>query len=547
MKNIILKKKNCGLAGAGLVLVAMIFPLAAPRAQTDLSLRIRSLGEFLAGITDDELTDIFLNPARAGLISTEQVYMAYLPSRRLELPFPSMSNPIFNRVELLPDEGDYSSWGFTPIAFSYVVPIGETLRSSLGFEVFTSNSDNMDSNSSTTLRDYYSGDYINTQYMESANRNAIDHFLCDGAIAGSVGKGFIGVRLKGSYDRKSSAGAFSRTDNKASIETIGESSTDYDYSYSSNVYERTAFAVSGGIYKTESVLKDLVLTFEGVKHVFPGSISNINYENSDTDGNGRGFYGGTPTLNRDKISFDSHRDYLQVGFFMRAHLNLPKELKSVNEIAWLSAGGDGAAEFHNGYFHLDSPYDQFFDEHIGYDYDGSFTKLYIGTTLGRSQNIGEDLLFIWGLKAAYMRWDFDEKGMGDISLVYSDEYFPDSVNLATLYAKRNTDFEESISLIIPAGLEWNIKDTVLFRIGAQFVAVHSKTDRAYTQEISEIISPVSISTFQEEVDDHLSYISSVQFTNGFEVKFTDKLVLDLYTASSINLASYGYLSLQYRF
>jgi hypothetical protein len=114
------------------VLVASILasPLACG-AQTDYSIRIRSLDVTFAGLLDDFLTDVYLNPARLSELDSSMVYAAKLPYTRLRGTFPTVSRYSLSWVE---DEYIDNIGSLEPVALSFLGVAGGKTAFSIAAE-----------------------------------------------------------------------------------------------------------------------------------------------------------------------------------------------------------------------------------------------------------------------------------------------------------------------------------------------------------------------------------------------------------------------------
>ena len=115
-----------------LVLLVLVSPHLAG-AQTETSLRIRSLATSFGGILDDFLTDVYLNPARVSQLDRPMAYAATFPSRSIQAAYPIARAFLYRSGWV---ESGYLSYAIAPVGLSYFGTIGNALAFSVGAEVY---------------------------------------------------------------------------------------------------------------------------------------------------------------------------------------------------------------------------------------------------------------------------------------------------------------------------------------------------------------------------------------------------------------------------
>ena len=121
------------------ILAAMAVPLlpaTVATAQTANSYRILSLGAPFAGIVDDYLTDVFLNPARVGELDGHLVYATHT-ARSISAPYPTHEVNSYSRGQI-PYEWLTPGTSASAITFGYFSPLGDGWALSVGTEVYVS-------------------------------------------------------------------------------------------------------------------------------------------------------------------------------------------------------------------------------------------------------------------------------------------------------------------------------------------------------------------------------------------------------------------------
>jgi hypothetical protein len=125
-----------------LVLSLLASPLFGV-AQTDYSLRIRSLDVAFAGLLDDFLTDVYLNPARLAELDSSMVYGLTLPNKSISSSFPVVSYYRWN-YEWIEDQYYPSVGGADPVALAFFGVLAGKTAFSIGAEFGVSTGDSWD-------------------------------------------------------------------------------------------------------------------------------------------------------------------------------------------------------------------------------------------------------------------------------------------------------------------------------------------------------------------------------------------------------------------
>ncbi len=518
-------------------------------AQTDYSLRMYSLGTTFAGIIEDLPTDVFLNPARAGFVEQREVHAGVLPGRTYSIPFPSAAG-MYSRYNtiLIPNEDHYMSFSYTPVLLGAFLPIGGTRSMFVGFEAAVSHDERLSSDGQVEIRDDYSGAYARTHSSETVDRNNRSHYLVDAGVAWGIGGGSVGLRARVSFERYENSDWDSYETTRTRIRDFGDSYLEMSNNSSEFRFERLSTSVSLGVSGIRRVLRDLVFTLERVGYTYPVEQGGLDYNDDDLDGNGISYYGGTPTIERTDYMYDSNRDYTELGFSVRVHLEPGAGFRTAHYFSYRFGDGEGDASSNARRFETNTPYDRLKDVNLIHDYDGSFSRVYALTTVGRVEEIHRGVVLAWGLSGVYSRWKFDEGGSGDLDLLISDEYYPDSLRVTSPYEKKHHDLETRQYLSIPFALEWKINKFIVLRLGAKLTASRRKLERSYMQavDVTDFQSPVVTEPVTHEYSVEYSVYSV--FDNGVGITFKDRLRIDLYHRfGGFDFAEYDLITASYSF
>jgi hypothetical protein len=517
--------------------------VSVARAQTDYSLRMYSLGRNLAGILDDELSDIFLDPARAAAITKSEGYIAYLPSRSIEIPFPIISSVSYSSSSISPSEYDRISYSFHPITLNYLAPLGNNLKTSISFEIYTSGSDRADSNEYISFSNY--NNLFRVSDYEHIYRTDTEHLICNLVLAADVNRGCLGFSLKAAYDTEEVVYASEYKYTYTPLLNTGEISLDDSYGSYTRKYEKSSFTLSTGYWASNSTIRDAVLGFGAARYIYPASANSWSLSDEDADGNGLGFSGYPPEWVLDQASYDSHRDYHEFSIFARTHFDFGGKLRSINTISWSKATGDGGAfldKKHEDYSSTSEMMSDLFD----YKYDGDLSSFYASSCIGRAGEIYENIILAAAIKGAYSRREFDEDCAGGVSAQYASSSYSDTFSYQGDYFLNHHSKEEYYYLVVPIAVEWKVHEFVSLRLGAEFSASHDM-ENVHDQDFQ----PGNLQDLPYDgggqLDYDLTYGTSARFMNGVGINVKDRLIIDLVTLSGVNLASYGYLAARYRF
>ncbi|NIM20615.1 MAG: hypothetical protein GTO51_10365 [Candidatus Latescibacteria bacterium] len=518
-------------------------------AQTDYSLRIRSLSEHLAGLVDDPLTDVFLNPARLGAFERFELYGTRLPGKSIEFPFRIPSSAYFHD-EL---QESYSlSTGYEPIVLSSFIP-GNERALSIGVEVDWEGYDQADRQFRYRPEtDPVDGIERSSYAWERASDTK--HVLLD--LSGATfGKAHYGFRVTASHD------SYQRTELNTDISALVEIGPQLNVS--SNVAaiiyfpeaERTNIQAALGMVRPEKRITDIVVGGGLCRQLISVLAVASHVSDNDADRNGIG-YGGEPVrYYYREYRYDSNRDYLGYRLFSRVHWQIMKGLRATHFASWERLEGDGQAAYtFDKKQYLAGNFSEITGERLSYSYDGTVSWLHANTSFGYMEKIHENFHVIFGIRGVYAWRRFEEGNGGDASLFlfeYQSGGSPDSVSLASVYMQKHDAVREVYKLFLPVACEWKVHKFVTLRAGIVFVATRddNKVNTHRSLEAVDIESLFPGATFEMDYD--ITHETFAHFNNGIEVNISEKLILDLlattYYKSSIHLADYAYLSVRYRF
>jgi hypothetical protein len=512
-------------------------------AQTDYSFRIRSMGTSFAGIVDDYLSDVYLNPARAGDIDGTMLYGTWLPSRSLTSSYPYQSN-FFYSTGVVPREVTLVSTSTAPLAVSYL----DSRRSGSAFliaaEAYVSGSDRTDSRPSTR--------FLNSS-VESVEDNDfrssdVMHARVDVVMGQKGTKSPFGVRISGTYDHNRPGSADYRNTTNVSLTAPGEVSRRTEAFFQSADFEQMRLTASAGIHRSDAWVSDVVVggglrvekldTYSSVTSIY----------DSDADKNGQDANGGAVNLEFDEGVYESSRDYSGFTVFGRVHLDHSPTMRSTHRVSWVRLSGDGPA-FHS----FESTEAGFVDRmtvtRFAYDYEGTRSEVRAESMFGYHESITDDVLFAAGLHGVYERSELDEPGTGEVRVTNSGVDNPINGVAVSPYAQLHDNAHELFEIVVPAALEWSVHEFVSLRLGAAFVLLRQDGSGMYAQEVlalgGQSVFPIDARVVS--LDNDVVSSTTITYSNGLGINIKDRVVIDLLVTGSLDFTSYSFLSARFHF
>ena len=519
----------------GFVLAVLLLP-ALTSAQTDTSLRIRSLGSSFEGLLDDYLTDVYLNPARTAELSGPMVYVVRLVPRTIASPFPVAR---LNYSGSYWTENQYHRYGISPIGLSYFGTLGESLAWSLGTEI--------DVNSSEDFRDWYDisawNDEANLRQWSEGSTSTIQHYVVDLSVASRSNP--LGGRITAAYDSDDFGNVYVSETISVLTSDLENLRSDYRSRYSQGKMERLVVSASLGLFMPGRWARDLVIGGGFIEEKLSVDQRETDINDYDADGNGD-WYDNRVRYSRDMDTYVSRRDYTGYNAFARAHLEWSDRIRSVHAGGWSRSTGDGHASLGAETRRFDSMTDFSSDTQMEYGYGGSVDRFSLESSVGYSEVFFGDVLFAFAFHGVYRRTTFDEPADGTVWGENSEA----GASYSSPYFQKHDNTDDYLSLSVPVGVEWQLHKYVALRLGATFFAQRSKTERNLTGDVDELsngellLIPGAWNTQYLNVDSDVD----VRFTNGLEININERFILDFLSyASSINLAQYGHVSARFLF
>jgi hypothetical protein len=515
------------------------------QAQTDYSLRMWSLSRHLSGIVDDALTDAYLNPARLGRLHHTQICGAWLPNKYVTSP---LSVSTTYDLEFGPDVGDGIGYSYTPLAFSFIRPVGDGMVASAGMRAVVSGLDRTSYSPSYDLDEWGSRQTLDQRVGGLDQGDEKVHLLLDLALSGR-GDDTYGLRLTASHNRYRDN--YLNTNSMMSIDlsNLTDTALYENFSYRLKSYEETDIAFSAGLCRSEGRVSDLSIGAAIRKQRVSSSVIRSIIEDTDADRNGDRIGGGSPTLRILQDRQDSYKDYLGFRLFGRAQWQAWEELEFVHTVSWHRSPGDGRTEFLSDDMYYSASYD-ISNRGGEFAYDGVVSDISISTAAGYSEEIYDGFLAMIGVKGVYELISYEEDGDGTAwAFLDQSNGAYDSLYTSSPYAQKHEVDQNLYEVIIPVGCEWKVHDYVTFRIGVEVTMYHSNSDREFKKSVAAIDLPDSFKDHGADVFETVSYDTHARFNTGIEINVRDKLMLELLAFSShsgvVDLARYGFISIRY--
>jgi hypothetical protein len=520
---------------ASLVLCILVWPLACG-AQTDYSLRIRSLDARFAGLLDDFLTDVYLDPARLAELDSSMVYASTLPAASRSGTFPTVSSYGWDR-QWIEDEFMSGIGPDEPVALSYFGVLGGKTAFLVGVELGVDTREEWDD-------DVAAYAYADRAMVVSDRGGGYDddqRYELDIAVAPVTTGNALGARIRGVIDDWSEAGRSVRDNLEWLYADASNPTRRYNSQYVERGSERLELGADVGYSRPSSLLRE---TVAGVVYLSESENSRYReYElyDNDPDNNGIGYGGYPPEAEYEEGEYRNGRDYEGLGGFLRCHLRWSEKLRSAHCASFSRSTGDGSAsmEIENG------GSGTWEAQGLAYDYgEGTLDRWFVQSSLGYHDVVAGRALFAIGLDARYTRTAFDESAAGTFTAESNV-----GLNYGAPYEQTHDNTDESIAVSLPVAMEWPFYKYLTFRIGSAVVAYRTKRDRVLTTNASGLLtgSETDVTAGMEFVDyDNVAEVYA-RFNTGLGFNLKDRFILEVATYSSYEVALANYYELSARF
>ncbi|UCG51944.1 MAG: hypothetical protein JSW58_17565 [Candidatus Latescibacterota bacterium] len=521
-----------------IVFATLVVPALA-WTQTSVSVRMRSLGTPFSGLIDDYLTDVYLNPARVADLDGSMVYALRLPPETIIVPYPTV--PRYSYYLTL-DEVDIVQYGVEPVGLSYFGSVFGGSAISLGTEMYVSNDDRFTGD--VELEDWGAG--LRRREANRGDATEIHHYVLDITLGSSSDTGGRGVRLRADYDR------FDFTEGERTDDLIytGDTAPEIERRLRSRVntreYERATLEIAGGVHRPGTLLREIIVGAGLARDRLVARYGWTGIDDEDVDGNGLDPQGGLASYVYEHKSYESDREYWVYDVFARMHLEWTEHVRTKHILGFTRSDGDGGA----GFVTDDEWYgtaETFRRTDGSYSYDGMTQDIWAETAIGFSTRPVENVLIALAVQGLYRRMDFEEAGPGDASLTSNGGGTDESA-----YAQWHDRKDETFEVSLPVAMEWSFHKYAKLRIGIGLFVDRQEYDYLFTrgaaalEAFSEIPSFVPLARQDRDVETD----TEITYSNGLEININERFVLDLQgggTYSSVNLASFGFISARYRF
>lgn len=526
---------NMSLRGIALVfLLALALPQLAG-AQTQPSLRIRSLGTAFGGILDDYLTDVYLNPARVAQLDRPMAYAATYPSIRFQTAYPVATIYYYDWYF---SELSYVEYDTEPVGLGYFGSIGNSLAFSVGVEVGFKSSERFDERSDS---DTY-GNEIRLRSDGDGWLMDTQHYLLDLSLAPTGGGRSIGARLSAAYDANESGRIYSEHVTEWDVTFPDRVYRRLYLDYFQNEYKRVSVNLALGMFSPDGLLRDVVVKGRMSEHT-------LDAVSRDSRLYTRSFSFEEFSYEVDSNSYLSSREYSEYGVGARVQFGWSERVRSTHELAWAHTTGDGGGEYNID----DEQYDAttyLSNFHVAYGYDGNTDTYAFESTIGYFNDLFDDVTFAFALYGAYSRTELDEIADGEATLLFYDNGIGLDTTFVSPYQQNHGRELENMRLSLPMAVEWEFHKYAKLRIGVALTASRVEDDRVSDQgavELTEGFEDLS-STFNFRDMNAQSGVDAL-FANGLEININDRFIVDLLGqwGTSINVANYGYASVRYKF
>jgi hypothetical protein len=548
---------QAGFAGVLLVLI-IGRPDVTPFAQTSESMRIRSMGDSFAGIVDDPHTDAYLNPARVGDLRNRQIYMARLPNESLIFYYPDNGGVASSVSYILPPEtvpgisgyGWYRS--FTPYTVGLITPVSGSAKLSVAVDVAADGYDDLTNSDELRVVTYTGADESYIDRYTYGNEHSLYHVVADAAIGTGGPESTsprFGIRLRVEYNQTQHGRA--RVDQQLNTGYPASTEITYDYSYDRDrgEYEDTRAELSLGLFRNTGFVAQAVLGGGGERETLANNDFIRSIRDEDYDGNGRDFWGGlTPYYRVEDHEYDAFRSYDGFVLFGRLGLRWSDRVRSFHHVSWRESNGNGDVKTLQDRYYSEVQIEEQYSL-VSYRLDGNNTRFSTDHSFGFINNIRDNLQIVLGVQVLIQYEEFEEDGDGKGSLSVTDGTTANGIE--TPYSQRATYKREYLLLNFPIGLEWSFHRHMAWRFGSQVRATRLDTSGEIKREFDQFEDP----DFDEnllylDINQRITYETSLYFSMGFEFTFWDRLSIDLLSAAttgSFNAANITTAQVKYHF
>jgi hypothetical protein len=541
-----------------IVILAVFVAPSIAEAQTDYSLRIRSLGSSFAGLVDDPFTDAYLNPARVGDLGSRHLYFARFPSRTFSFYYPDVDEWRYRRNYLLPQEvvpGDLNyRWmrSYTPYTIGFVSPVSGATTISIAVEAAVSGYDDGRRSDDFRIYNYSGNDRVTGETSARGDERNVYHFVADVGLgtgnASSEGTRW-GTRLRAAYTRTKQGEMQVTNYYHTGFPNTDEVEYEYGYSQNQGEFERTDAQLSAGLFRNDGFVSQAVIgAGAGRDRLVSVAYARTVYD-EDFDGNGRDGDGYTaPYYTRTDRDYDADRTYDQYEVFARLGFRWGDRVRSFHTVSWQESDGDGAGDYLRDFYYSDSGISKQINT-VSLVTDGSNRSFQTDNSVGFSEQLLDNLLFAFGLRARIEYTEFQEDGAG--TGTFQSTEGTAVIDLEAPYDQFAGYEREYWLLSLPAGLEWSFHRNVAWRFGVDFRATRLDVVSELSRDI-ELPAGEDLDDLLpfEDKDQRIEYATSTYLSMGFTFGFRDRLSLEILTAvsaSGFNAAHVGHALLGFHF
>jgi hypothetical protein len=537
-----------------LALIALIVCVASDAAaQTDYSLRMRTLGLGLSGIVDDPYNDAFLNPARVGDLSARRLYAARLPDRVLSTVLPDQIYYYEDEGVFPPEQPPGDPYelrrSYTPYMVGFVSPLGSSLTGSFTAEIAVKGDDYLVDDNQLWVD--ASPGYENFEYDDVANgrEERFSHAVFDMAFGTGdpeSEKRRFGMRLTAGYDKIDDGRFQSRLSIDPPYADISQIVARYRYERASAEFEAFNLFATLGMYAPRSFLRQLVVGVGAGWEQHENNPLNLQVDDDDYDGDGLDPDGDPARYYVERDEFQSARNYDGGSVFARLGLSWTRRIRSFHRFSWSRSSGDGDAVYRDRTQNTQY-YTNISGERFEYGYDGTIETFQMSNAVGFFEELREDLLFALGLQAVLVYQEFDETGTGTGSWETIND--AGSTTTSAPYEQQMTLDTEIWRLQLPASVDWEINRYVSWRFGVVFEAYREDTDRLVSRDLELTDVPdMGLLPVSDRVHER-DYTTTTYMNNGLGIELWDRVGIQLFASFTAyaNLASYSSALIDFRF
>jgi len=358
----------------------------------------------------------------------------------------------------------------------------------------------------------------------------------------------LGVRVRAGYDRLK-RGNTGVDHNFYSTFPLDEVELEYRYNNLQGEFERIGAELSFGLSRNDGWLAQAVIGGGGIRETLVNTDHNRSMRDEDYDGNGLGRQGDTtPRYSRTDVDYDANRSYDNVFVFGRLGLNWGERVRSFHRLTWGESTGNGDGDLIRDYYSSELIVSRQYNT-VTYGLDGNSKNFATDHVVAFADNVLENLMVAFGLRAQVVYTEFREDGVGD-GYFYSSEDVT-VVEFATPYNQRATYTQESWLLSIPFAFEWNLHRNVSWRFGVDFRATRLDTNGELFRDLDIDPAPEFDDLLPfKEIDRRIDYDTRTYLSMGLTFSFQDRLALDVLTAvssSAFNAANVASALLKFSF